>query len=107
MKAVPRHDDDDDDTGEPLATSWSRASGAEVKRALDDPRGLCERLGLAERARNQRGGVTILCPWHAEKTPSCSVRVGKQGTIMVRCHACGASGDALSLVAVARGLDVR
>jgi DNA primase len=78
-----------------------------VKRALDDPRALCDRLGLAQGARRQRGGVMVLCPWHAERTPSCSVRVAEDGTVAVRCHACGASGDALSLVAAARGLDVR
>lgn len=84
-----------------------RITSTEVKRALDDPRALCLRLGLADRARRQRSGLIILCPWHPEKTPSCSVRLVNDGTIAVRCHACGASGDALSLVAAARGLDVK
>lgn len=84
-----------------------RLTSTEVRRALDDPRALCQRLGLGRGARRQRGGLMILCPWHEEKTPSCSVRVAPDGTVAVHCHACGASGDALSLVAVARGLDVR
>src|SRR5262245_42513746 len=82
-------------------------TATEVRRALDDPRALCQRLGLDKRARTQRGGLTILCPWHAEKAPSCSVRLTQNGTIGVRCHACGASGDALSLIAAALGLDVK
>jgi DNA primase len=89
------------------ARSAPRLTSTEVKRALDDPRALCLRLGLADRARRQRGGLMILCPWHPEKNPSCSVRLVNDGTIAVRCHACGASGDALSLVAAARGLDVK
>ncbi|WP_218920099.1 CHC2 zinc finger domain-containing protein [Chondromyces crocatus] len=82
-------------------------TSVEVRRALDDPRALCHRLGLDRGARRQRSGLMILCPWHDEKTPSCSVRVAQDGTIAVHCHACGASGDALSLVAVAHRLDVR
>ncbi len=35
-------------------------------------------------------------PWHRDCTPSCSVRLAKDGTIAVRCHACGATGDALT-----------
>jgi len=84
-----------------------RITSTEVRQALDDPRALCDRLGLSRRARRQRGGIMILCPWHEEKTPSCSVRVGQDGTVAVHCHGCGASGDALSLVAAARRLDVR
>ncbi|WP_044238691.1 CHC2 zinc finger domain-containing protein [Chondromyces apiculatus] len=84
-----------------------RLTAAEVRRALDDPRTLCARLGLSRGARKQRGGLMILCPWHEEKTPSCSVRGGHDGTVVAHCYGCGASGDALSLVAVAHGLDVR
>jgi hypothetical protein len=35
------------------------------------------------------------------------VHVGRDQTIAVRCHACGATGDALSLVAAAHGLEPR
>lgn len=79
---------------------------AELRRALDDPHRLCESLGLEIGRQKQRDGVFICCPWHAEKTPSCSVTV-KDGDIRVHCFGCGTSGDALSLVAAARGLDVR
>ena len=82
----------------------------ELRRDLVDPRTLVERLGLAAGPRalvKQASGVSIRCPWHEERTPSCSVRVAGDGTIAVRCHACGATGDALTLVAVAHGLDVR
>jgi DNA primase len=35
------------------------------------------------------------------------VRLAKDGTIAVRCHGCGATGDALSLIAQVRGLNMR
>lgn len=82
----------------------------EIKYALTDVRSLVERLGLIS-TRNtfvrQAGGVIMLCPWHQEKTPSCSVRIGGSGTIAVKCHGCGEGGDVLSLIAVARGLNLR
>ena len=56
--------------------------------------------------RQPRGAV-IRCPWHDDRSPPRSVRLAGDDTIAVRCHACGASGDALHLVAVAHGLDMR
>lgn len=79
----------------------------EIRVALDDARALCECLALEMAPRASARQALVLCPWHAERTPSCSVRVAKDGTIAVRCHACGASGDALSLIATVRGLDLR
>ena len=82
----------------------------EIKSALCDPMGLCERLGLlggkGRFLRQGRGGVTICCPLHKEKTPSCSVTRGPDGTVRVRCFGCGASGDSLSLVAWALDLSL-
>jgi len=74
---------------------------------LADPLALVHALGLDAGARRQPRGVTIRCPWHDDRSPSCSVRIARDETIAVKCHACGASGDALHLVAVAHGLDVR
>jgi DNA primase len=79
---------------------------ATVRRALSDPRALCEALGIAKEAKRQACGLLVLCPWHAERTPSCSVTLAGDGTIRVRCFACDATGDALSLVAAVRGLDL-
>lgn len=84
--------------------------GRTVRDALCDPRGLCDALGLLDGPRSwsrQARGVLVRCPWHEERTPSCSVFVGGDGTVAVKCHGCGASGDALSLVAAVRGLDLR
>jgi DNA primase len=74
---------------------------------LDDPHALAVALGLGERAQRQPRGVIVRCPWHDDRTPSCSVRVAGDGTIAVRCHACGATADALGLLARVHGLDVR
>lgn len=81
-----------------------------LRESLSDPRALVEALGLADGHRSivrHGSGVLVRCPWHADRTPSCSVRVGGDGTIAVRCHACGACGDVLSLIAATNGLDVR
>lgn len=79
---------------------------AELRQALDDPRRLCEALGLEIGRQKQRDGIFVCCPWHKEKSPSCSVTI-KDGTIRVHCFGCGVGGDALTLVAAVRGLDLR
>jgi len=87
----------------------SRDDADAVKAALAalGPLGLVEGLGLGDRARRSGGGVMIRCPWHDERSPSCSVRVGRDGGIAVHCFGCGHGGDALTLVAAARALDAR
>lgn len=94
-----------------MSAAASRPDHArEIRYALTDAAHVCERLGLlAGRGTftRQAGGVIIRCPWHEDRSPSCSVRRGRDGTLAVRCHACGATGDALSLVAVVHGLSVR
>jgi hypothetical protein len=79
----------------------------EIRRALTDVRGLCGALNLLDGAKRQPGGnLSICCPTHGEKNPSCSVSIGGDGTIRVKCFSCDWGGDALSLVAAARGLDL-
>lgn len=79
-----------------------------VRSRLSDPADLCRRLGFLSRAfKKQRDGVMILCPWHNERTPSCSVTTGSDGTTRVKCHGCGATGDALHLVAVAKSIHIK
>ncbi len=78
----------------------------EIKYALGDARRVCEQLGLLADRRAwkvQTGGVIVRCPVHDENTPSCSVQ-SRGGLLLWHCHGCGASGDALSLVAAVRGL---
>ncbi|HEX2873568.1 MAG TPA: CHC2 zinc finger domain-containing protein [Polyangiaceae bacterium] len=79
----------------------------EIRQALSDPRALCHALELDKGAKRQTAGLTILCPVHAERTPSCSVTRGDGGTVRVRCFGCDFTGDALTLIAVVRGIDVR
>lgn len=94
-----------------MSAAVSRPDHArEVRYALTDPAGVCEQLGLLGGRgtfTRQAGGVIIRCPWHDDRSPSCSVRRGPDGTIAVRCHGCGQTGDVLSLVAVANGLNTR
>jgi hypothetical protein len=88
----------------------SGADVAELRQRLTDPHQLCTALGLLDGykpGRQAGGGLLIRCPAHGERHPSCSVRRGRDGTIQVRCFSCDFGGDALSLVAAARGLDPR
>lgn len=79
----------------------------EIKIALRDPVRLCTALGLTKGATRQAGGLLVCCPAHADRTPSCSVRVGPDGTVQVKCHGgCELAGDALSLIAAVHQLDL-
>jgi hypothetical protein len=80
---------------------------AEIRRSLVDPTCVVEWLGLGDGAQRQSSGLSIRCPVHAEKTPSCSVTRGPDGTLRVKCFGCDWTGDVLSLVAAVRGLDTR
>jgi hypothetical protein len=81
---------------------------AEIRRTLVHPRAVCDRLGLLKGAMTQSGhGVTVCCPAHGERTPSCSVTIGRDGTLRFRCFGCQATGDVLTLVATVHDLDIR
>jgi hypothetical protein len=93
-----------------MATTDRPQYAREIRYALTDAKALCERLGLLAGHgtwQRQAGGVIVRCPWHDERHPSCSVRRASDGTIACKCHSCGATGDALSLVAAVRGLSMR
>lgn len=76
---------------------------ARIKRELAAPATTLARLGIE--ARREGRGFKIHCPWHEDRRPSCSVRVGSHGDLAVHCFSCGAGGDVLSLLAQVRGLD--
>jgi hypothetical protein len=80
---------------------------AELRYRLTDARAVCAQLNLAAGAKAQARGLLIRCPWHSERTPSCSIRQAPDGTLAVHCFGCDATGDVLSLVAAARQLDIR
>jgi hypothetical protein len=83
-----------------------RDHAREVRNALTDPAALCAKLGLTDRARRQSRGLSICCPVHGERNPSCSVTTGSDGTIRVRCFGCDFTGDALTLIATRFGLSL-
>lgn len=83
------------------------AAAREVRYAVADPRKLCDALGLTKNAKPQGGGLSVCCPAHGEKNPSCSVTRGPDGTVRVRCFGCDFSGDALTLIAQVHGLSLR
>jgi hypothetical protein len=85
-----------------------RADVDAIKRALSDPRDVCRRLGLDQGATAQGGGgLKILCPAHQERTPSCSITRGPDGTLRANCFGCSFTGDVFKLLAVVENLDPR
>ena len=60
-----------------------------VKRRLAEPWQVLAALGLTDGAKRLTSGSLIRCPWHVERSPSCSVRVGADGTLAVHCFGCG------------------
>ncbi len=80
-----------------------------VRLRLVDPFDVARKLNLLGKGAFVRSGngVLVLCPWHGEHHPSCSVTRGRDGTIRVRCFSCEATGDVLDLVAAVRGIDTR
>jgi len=85
----------------------ARERALRLRRALVDVRKLCASLGLSKGAKPQARGFLVLCPWHVEKHASCSVSLGQDGTVRVHCFTCQVSGDALTLIARVRELDVK
>jgi len=80
----------------------------EIRVSFTSPRDLCGKLGIDRNAKAQpRGGLFVSCPWHAERSPSCSVFVGPDGSVAVKCWGCDVTGDALTLIAAVRGLQLR
>lgn len=80
----------------------------EVRWALTDARRLCHGLGLLDGSKPQPGdGLSIRCPAHPDRDPSCSVTRGPDGTLRAKCFACQWAADAIGLIATVRGLDVR
>ena len=52
----------------------------------------------------QTGNTTkLLCPFHKEKTPSCSIFIGSKGKYVYHCFGCGASGDDIDYLTKYRG----
>jgi hypothetical protein len=82
---------------------WAR----EVRSALVDPMKLCTALGLLKGFQPQARGLLICCPWHGDRTPSCSVTVAPDGTVRVKCFACQQGADAIGLIAQVRGLSTK
>lgn len=87
-----------------FAGAVRRDDAGDVKRALTDVARVVAALGLEQGAKRQAGGLLICCPSHGDRNPSCSVTLGPDRTIRVRCFSCEFAGDAFHLIAAAEGL---
>lgn len=81
-----------------------RQAASDIRAALADPKTLLQALGIKYRGT---ASLSFCCPVHNEKNPSASARRGQDGSAQWRCFGCQAAGDALSLIAAARGLSTR
>jgi DNA primase len=80
------------------------------ERVACEPQLLCEALGLLGQPgsfRRQAKGVLVRCCAHEERTPSMSVTRAPDGTLRVRCFACGFKTDAIGLVRRVHGASFR
>lgn len=75
----------------------------EVAALATDYMRVLDWLGL-EHARASGGETKFLCPWHSERTPSCSIRLGERNTLQVHCYGCGKGGDVFDLVQAVKGV---
>lgn len=77
-----------------LALDWARIG----------PFSTCDLLGLKYRKENRC--AFVCCPWHAERTPSCTITIGPEGTIRVHCFGCAQTWDVHALFAQVQGLEI-
>ena len=54
-----------------------------------------ELFGDYAKVKRQNGEVFVVCPFHAEKTPSLHVEPSRG---VFYCHGCGASGDIFTIL---------
>lgn len=83
------------DIKDQLTAEWARLGPFET----------CSRLNLS--CRKEGRTAFICCPWHADKSPSCTVALGQACTIRVHCFSCAQTWDVHSLVAQLERLDLR
>lgn len=79
----------------------------EVRSALADPHRVAKALGIDAGAKPQSTGLMVLCPHHSERTPSCSLTTGPDGTLRVKCFGCDWTADVIGLVAEVYGIEPR
>jgi hypothetical protein len=81
----------------------------EIRAAFKNPRTLCAKLGIdrGAKAAAPRRAVRFCALGTPNGVPSCSVFLGPDGTVAVKCWGCDVAGDALTLIAGARALSLR
>jgi hypothetical protein len=78
-----------------------------VRAALSEPLHVAQVLGLTDGMVREGRRVSVRCPAHGERTASCSLSVGPDGTLRVKCFGCNLAGNVYFLIAAVEGLDVR
>ena len=82
-----------------IATVGDRSDVDAVRLSLVDPLDVARRLGIDKGHRRQgSGGILVVCPAHGDNGPSCSITVGADRTLRVKCFGCDFSGDVFGLI---------
>lgn len=79
---------------------------AAIHAASPTPLELARTLNLQPSKRSSSERALVLCPWHSEKNPSCTI-TRRDGKLVAHCKSCNQGGDLLSIVAAVEGLDTR
>lgn len=89
-----------------MKTDFDRGSIADLQLAIANNLVIVlNRLGLLDRPSNyvkQSKGYLVRCVAHRDRTPSLSIQ-RRGNVVMCKCHGCEFEGDALKLIAAARG----
>ena len=81
-----------------------RSDIVSIRNELCNPRDVAHRLGL--KGKPEGAGFKVICPAHGDRTPSCSLTRGPDGTLRINCFGCDLAGDIFSLVAATERLDL-
>lgn len=82
-----------------------RLDAREIAQRLSDPVAVAKALGLLRGAVKQPRGLIVLCPSHRDRSPSMSLRIGKDGLLQIHCFGCKVSGDIWTLLQAIEGCD--
>ncbi len=83
-----------------------RLDARELAARLSEPRAVARMLGCDKGVIRQARGIWVCCPVHKEKSPSMSLRIGRDGLLQAKCFGCPTRGNIFSLIAAIEGWDL-
>ena len=78
-----------------------------LRQRLRNPESVATALGILDGTKSHNRGYLVRCPFHSDRTASCSISIGSDENLYVYCFGCGARGDVFTLIAGVAGLNVK